>query len=127
MTPYLMFAANTILEHPVLFLGALKDRDPGNNTYPMYNPLTHEDLRPVREELTRIQSDYPMIPALIIPNQMSKRWSNINELLTQINNAWSTCGHHRLLFSVIYLAFPHLRDYIRRNTPQMPSHLAPFP
>ena len=127
MTHYLSLAAKTILDHPVPFLGALKDCDPGTNTYPMYNPLTHEDLRPVREELARIQLDYPLIPVLITPNRTTFRWSNINELLTQINDAWSTCGHHRLLFSVIYLAFPHLRDYIRRNTPQMPSHLAPFP
>ena len=113
---------------PAVCLGVIKDENISTqtyyrptNTYPMYNPYIAAEFLPLRQELETNHHNYPAITC-IATNQTTAPWCNLETLIDEIDTAWDTCGHHRLLFSIIYLAFPTIRPYIRLHN-ALPSHL----
>ena len=126
--PYLNATAEVLLRHPLLFLGLLKSTNDGSAACsPLYSHLTGDDLQPIRTELRSIKAAFPLIPRFTPGHNLNRRWMNLTEVLDEIDSEWDQCGHHRLYFSILYLAFPRIRGYLRTRNPTLPPHLLPPP
>ena len=127
---YASEAARIILSHPMFALGILRSTPPSPGlpprpSFPLYDPLSTAEFEPVRQDLANLRHRYPEIHS--IPHQTSANcWFDLEELLDIIDSRWGDCGHSRLLYSILYLAFPSIRLYLRARG-ALPTHLADFP
>ena len=123
---YASEAARIILSHPMFALGILRSTPPAPGlpptpSFPLYDPLSTAEFAPVRHDLANLRHRYPEILAL--PHQPPMNcWYDLEQLLDIIDARWADCGHSRLLYSILYLAFPSLRLYFKARSP-VPTHL----